>query len=114
VLCVATLVAFFCTALAGAAESPQRQHDSFIKREIEQRLAKRPMLERVNVISVLRGVVTLGGTVVDHTAQAEAIALARSTPGVRRVESRIRVEPKQTRRSAAVSEYASAARAWRG
>jgi hyperosmotically inducible protein len=67
--------------------------DAGVVAEINARLAASPVTSALNInVDSLDGVVTLSGVVETNESRLEAERIARTTSGVKRVISRIRVE----------------------
>ena len=82
--------------LAGCATNrpvDEQLDDAGVVAEINARLAASPVTSALNInVDSLDGVVTLSGVVRTNESRLEAERIARTTSGVKRVISRIRVE----------------------
>jgi hyperosmotically inducible protein len=106
-LCAAAMLLFLpgCTSMVvgGAAEggdatandghsASQATDDASITSAINTRFVRDELVRAVEIrVETRQGVVTLTGVVDSPKASLRALQLARSTPGVRRVDSRLRV-----------------------
>lgn len=93
---IGTLAAFLVLgALAGCATNrpvDEQLDDAGITAAVKARLAADPEVAALNIdVDTLDGVVTLSGQVESDAARREAEQIARTTNGVVRVISRIRV-----------------------
>jgi len=69
-------------------------HDAAITASINSRYVKDTLVDALAIrVTTYQGVVTLQGSVRSQAAAARAVDLARSTPHVRRVVSRLTVKP---------------------
>ena len=86
------LVAAVMAMAAGCATLPVDDHpDQVTARAVSDRLAQEMLLERASIQAVcLDGVVTLNGVVRTDAQRARALAITRSTSGVRDVVDRLR------------------------
>lgn len=86
VMAAVMVLAAGCTTLP-ADDSP----DQVTARAVGDRLSQEMLLERASIQAVCRdGVVTLSGVVRTDAQRARALAVARSTSGVRDVVDRLR------------------------
>lgn len=81
----------------GAAANPgggQTSHDAAITSAITSTYLNDPLVDALAIrVTTYQGVVTLQGSVKSQAAAARAVELARATPHVRRVISRLTVTP---------------------
>jgi hyperosmotically inducible periplasmic protein len=76
---------------AGAGDT---SHDAVITSSINSRYVNDRLVDALAIrVTTYQGVVTLQGTVRSQLVVARAVELARSTPNVRRVVSRLTVTP---------------------
>lgn len=70
--------------------------DTLVFRSVQRRLLDDPELEGVAIVAQVQGgVVTLSGDVPDEGLRKRAVEIARATPGVARVQDRIRIASDQ-------------------
>jgi hyperosmotically inducible protein len=103
-LLIAGVLLAGCTALvvggapAGGHETTrsgaQTSHDAAITSSINSRYVNDALVDALAIrVTTWQGVVTLQGSVRSQAAAARAVELARSTPNVRQVVSRLTVKP---------------------
>ena len=81
-------------ASAPAGATGDTSHDAAITAAVNSRYVNDRLVDALAIrVTTYQGVVTLQGTVGNHAAAARAVDLARSTPHVRRVVSRLTVTP---------------------
>jgi hyperosmotically inducible protein len=101
---VGTLLAGCASLIAGGAPTGGHEtaatrggdtsHDAAITSSINSRYVNDNLVDALAIrVTTYQGVVTLQGTVRSQAAAARAVELARSTPKVRRVVSRLTVAP---------------------
>ena len=79
---------------AQRSTSIDTSHDAAITSSINSRYVHDSMVDALAIrVTTYQGVVTLQGSVKSQAAVARAVDLARSTPNVRRVVSRLTVTP---------------------
>jgi osmotically-inducible protein OsmY len=82
----------YASAPPGAADDAS--HDAAITSAVNSRYVNDKLVDALAIhVTTYQGVVTLQGTVRSQAAAARAVDLARSTPHVRRVVSRLTVTP---------------------
>ena len=80
------------TGVAGVEAQPALS-DASIANDIRARLLENPLLRNAQIaISSTDGKVTLSGMVQSQTAKAQAVDLARGTPGVVKVDDMLRLD----------------------
>jgi hyperosmotically inducible protein len=81
-------------ATTNRAAAGDTSHDAAITSSINSRYVNDPLVDALAIrVTSWQGVVTLQGSVRSQAAAARAVELARSTPYVRRVVSRLTVSP---------------------
>ena len=79
---------------AATRNGAETSHDAAITSSITSRYVNDRLVDALAIrVTTLQGVVTLQGSVRSQAAAARAVELARSTPNVRRVVSRLTVTP---------------------
>jgi len=89
--------------VAKADKKVVEENDDNIKKALGDRLKKEKTLGDVEIVSVDKGVVILGGEVKDISHELMAASIADMTPGVRRVESKIKLEKTDSDKSVTAS-----------
>lgn len=85
--CVLVAGATGCATTAGEPVSP----DTALSQSVMDRLGQEMLLERASLLATsTEGVVTLTGVVRTDAQRVRAVAITRSTPGVRDVVDRLR------------------------